>query len=76
MSLIPFQVVHALRSSPRLGNVVMAFALVVYLYLLLVTLFAGLTVILVLPVVAPATEVTVSVPAPEATKNPLHLRLR
>ena len=75
MSLTPFQVVQALKSSPRLGKVVMAVELVEYLYLLLVTLLVGLTVILVFPVVAPATEVTVSVPAPEAIENPLQIRL-
>lgn len=74
MSLTPFQVVQELKSSPKSGKVVMAVELVVYLYLLLDTLLLGLTVILVLPVVAPATEVTVSVPAPEATKNPLQIR--
>jgi len=71
MSLTPFQVVQALKSSPKSGKVVMAVALVVYLYLFVDTLLAGLTVIFVLPVVAPATDVTVSVPAPEAIENPL-----
>ena len=74
MSLTPFQVVQVLKSSPKSGNVVIALALVVYLYLFVDTLLVGLTVIFVLPVVAPATEVTVSVPAPEATKNPLQIR--